>query len=121
VYAMAFICLVLGLGIGYLLPGRQTPLSPAQLAASAGAASSTGSATGGGQTLTMAQMKQMADKQAMPLLEKLKSDPNNSAVLMQVGAIYYTTHQFKDASVYYDRAVQVDPKNVAFRIKLATG
>jgi cytochrome c-type biogenesis protein CcmH/NrfG len=66
-------------------------------------------------------MKQMADKQAAPLKEKLKSDPNNSALLMQVGAIYYTTHQFKEACVYYGRAVQVDPKNIAFRVKLATG
>src|SRR5271165_5653499 len=42
----------------------------------------------GGRMPTMAEMKQMADKQAAPLLEKLKSDPNNSTLLTQVGAIY---------------------------------
>lgn len=155
VYGMAFICLVLGLGIGYLLRGRQIPVSPAQPAASAGAASSaggatgsgqmpslaqmkqlagtqaqsassagaassTGGATGSGQTLTLAQMKQMADKQAAPLLEKLKSDPNNSALLAQVGAIYHTTRQFKEAAAYYGKAVEADPKNVALRTKLAS-
>ena len=65
-------------------------------------------------------MQQMADKQAAPLLEKLKSDPNNSALLSQVGAIYHTTHQFKQAADYYDRALQADPKNVAIRTKLAS-
>jgi len=62
----------------------------------------------------------MADKQAAPLLGKLKSDPNDSAVLMQIGAIYHATHQFKEAAAYYDRAVQVDPRNVALRTKLAS-
>jgi cytochrome c-type biogenesis protein CcmH/NrfG len=68
----------------------------------------------------MAEMKQMADKQAAPLLEKLKGDPNNSALLIQVGAIYHTTHQFKEAAAYYDRAAQADPRNVAVRTKLAS-
>jgi len=62
----------------------------------------------------------MANKQAAPLLERLKSDPNNSALLIQVGGIYHTTHQFKQAAEYYDKALQVDPKNVAIRTKLAS-
>jgi cytochrome c-type biogenesis protein CcmH/NrfG len=74
---------------------------------------------GGGRMPTMAEMKNMADKQAAPLLEKLKSDPNNAAVLMQIGAIYHTTHQFNEAAVYYGKAVQADPGNVALRTKLA--
>jgi cytochrome c-type biogenesis protein CcmH/NrfG len=65
-------------------------------------------------------MQQMADKQAAPLLERLKSDPNNSALLIQVGGIYHTTHQFKQAAEYYDKALRVDPKNVAIRTKLAS-
>jgi cytochrome c-type biogenesis protein CcmH/NrfG len=64
-------------------------------------------------------MKRMADKQAEPLLEKLKNDPNNSALLLQVGAIYHTTRQFSEAAAFYGKAVQVDPKNVATRTKLA--
>ncbi len=69
---------------------------------------------------TLGEMKQMADTQAAPLLEKLKSDPNNPVLLSQVGAIYHTTHQFKAAGTFYDRAVKVDPKNVALRTKLAS-
>jgi len=81
---------------------------------------SPGGAMGGRRMPTLEEMKQMADRQAAPLKEKLKSDPNNSAVLMQVGAVYFTTHQFKEASAYYGKAVQIDPKNVAFRVKLAS-
>jgi len=69
---------------------------------------------------TLAEMKQMADTQAAPLLEKLKGDPNNSDLLSQVGTVYHTTHQFAQAAVYYNRAVQADPKNVAIRTKLAS-
>ena len=39
----------------------------------------------GGHTPSLEEMKQMADKKAAPLLEKLKSDPNNSDLLIQAG------------------------------------
>jgi cytochrome c-type biogenesis protein CcmH/NrfG len=65
-------------------------------------------------------MKRMADKQAAPLLEKLMSDPNNSALMIQVGAIYHTSHQFKEASTFYEKAVQIEPRNLALRNKLAS-
>ena len=79
-----------------------------------------GAMAAGGHMPTLDEMKQMADKQAQPLLTKLKSDPNNAAELVQVGAIYHSTHQFKEAAVYYGRAVQSDPKNTATRNKLAS-
>lgn len=99
--------------------GQQMPAMPPR-SAGAVAASPHAGAMGGGRVPTMADMKLMADKQAAPLLDKLKADPNNSDLLMKAGAIYYTTHQFKQASVYYGKAVQAEPKNVPFRVKLAT-
>jgi cytochrome c-type biogenesis protein CcmH/NrfG len=77
-------------------------------------------AMAGGHMHSLAEMKDAADRQAAPLKEKLKSDPKNTSVLLQLGAIYHATHQFKDAADYYGRAVQTDPKNVATRTKLAT-
>jgi cytochrome c-type biogenesis protein CcmH/NrfG len=74
----------------------------------------------GGHMPSLEEMKQMADKKAAPLLEKLKGDPNNSDLLIQVGNIYKSTHQFKEAAVYYDKALQVDPKNVAIRTEMAS-
>jgi len=149
VYGMALTCLAAGLAIGYLLGGFRSPAAPQQAAANSAATSSDRPAAAGqmpgagkmnpiadtraqaapsgasasphpGHMPTLDEMRQMADKQAAALKEKLKSDPNNSAELMQVAAIYHSTHQFKEAADYYAKAVQADPKNVAARTKLAT-
>jgi len=122
VYAMAVICLVVGLAIGYLFRGSQSPAAPASSAANSQASAQPSAPAGGmaGQMPTLEQMKQMADKKAQPLLEKLKSDPNNSDLLIQVGNIYIAIHQFKEAASYYKKSLQVDPKNVAIRTELAS-
>ena len=117
VYAMAAVCLLLGLAIGYLFRGSQSLAPPVPQAvgtqpAVAGAM--------GGHMPSLDQMKQMADKKAAPLLEKLKGDPNNSDLLIQVGNIYKATHQFKEAADYYGKALQVDTKNVAIRTEMAS-
>src|ERR1035438_5915537 len=85
VYAMSVICLVVGLAIGYLFRGSQSPAPPAQPAANAQPAASAGGM--GGRMPSLDEMKQIADKNAAPLLEKLKGDPNNSDLLFQVGNI----------------------------------
>ncbi len=121
VYAMAVICLVVGLAIGYLFRGSKSPAMPAQTAASQANGQASGPAIDiGGHMPSLEEMKQMADKKAAPLLEKLKADPNNSGLLIQVGKIYSSTHQFKEAAGYYDKALQVDPKNVAIRTEMAS-
>ena len=116
VYAMAAVCLVVGLAIGYLFRGSQSPaVQPAAIVQS-----SAPPGMGGGKMPSLDQMKQMADKKAAPLLEKLKSDPTNTDLLKQVGNMYQATHQFKEAADYYDKALQVDPKNVGIRTQLAS-
>lgn len=121
VYLKAAICLVVGLAVGYLLRGSRSSASSVLPAASVAKSSVRAGAMGAREMPGGAgHMQQMANKQAAPLLERLKSDPNNSALLIQVGGIYHTTHQFKQAAEYYDKALQVDPKNVAIRTKLAS-
>ena len=122
VYAMAVICLVVGLAIGYLFRGSQSPAVPAQPAANPQASAQSSAPGGGmgGQMPSLEQMKKMADTKAAPLLEKLKGDPNNSDLLIQAGNIYIATHQFKAAASYFDKSLQVDPKNVAIRTQLAS-
>ena len=120
VYSLAAICLVIGLAIGYFFRKAQisTPAMPpvASLPQHPGPAS----AMSAGHMPSLAEMHQMADTQAAPLLAKLKSDPNNTALLAQVGAIYHSTHQFKEAVAYYSKAVQLDPKNASLHSKLAS-
>ena len=121
VYLKAAICLVVGLAVGYLLRGSRSSASSVLPAASVAKSSVRAGAMGAREMPGGAgHMQQMANKQAAPLLERLKSDPNNSALLIQVGSIYHTTHQFKQAAEYYDKALRVDPKNVAIRTKLAS-
>jgi len=117
---MAVICLAVGLAIGYLFRGSQSPAAPP--AANVQASTQPSAPPGGmaGQMPTLEQMKQMADKKVAPLLEKLKGDPNNSDLLIQAGNIYLSTHQFKEAAGYFERVLQVDPKNVAIRTQMAS-
>jgi cytochrome c-type biogenesis protein CcmH/NrfG len=118
VYAMAAVCLVVGLTIGYLFRGSQSPVAAQPSAPTQASAAAPG--MGSGQMPSLDQMKTMADKKAAPLLEKLKTDPANTELLKQTGDIYEATHQFKEASSYYDKALQVDPKNVPIRTQLAS-
>jgi tetratricopeptide (TPR) repeat protein len=125
VYAMAVISLAVGLAIGYLFRGSQStaptvaPVAVAEPSAQP-ASPHTGAMGAGGKMPSLEEMKGMADKKAVPLLEKLKSDPTNKDLLVQVAKIYSSTHQFKEAVVYYDKAVQVDPKDVGTRTALAS-
>lgn len=110
---MAAICLLLGLGSGYALRVFEGP--PSAPIATAAAAS-----TAQRRMPTLQDLKQMADRQAAPLLARLKNNPNDSTLLVQVAGIYHGSHQFKEAAGYYDKAVESDPKNVALRTKLAS-
>jgi cytochrome c-type biogenesis protein CcmH/NrfG len=120
VYAMAVISLVVGLAIGYLFRGSQSPAPPPRPVTAAVSQPSPAAGGMAGQMPSLEQMKQMADAKAAPLLEKLKSDPNNTDLLVKVGDLYQGTHQFKEAAGYYDKALQIDPKNVPTRTQLAS-
>lgn len=116
---MGAVSLVAGLAIGYLLHGSLSS-APVPQSAARSAASATPVSAIARRMPTLADMKQAADKQAAPVIEKLKADPNNSALLTQVGGIYHSNHQFKEAAAWYGKAAQADPKNVAIRTKLAS-
>jgi tetratricopeptide (TPR) repeat protein len=68
----------------------------------------------------MDDMKRMADKQAQPLLATLKTDPKNAALLNKTALTYKAAHQFKEAIPYFQKALDVDPKNVAIRDDMAS-
>lgn len=113
VYGMAAVCLLLGLSVGYLLRGSESPASAAEGLPS----QAQGSA---GQVPSLEQMKAMADKKAEPLLQQLKTDPNNKDLLLRVAYFYKSTHQFKDAAQYLQQALWLDPQNVVVRTERAS-
>jgi len=120
VYAMAAICIGIGLAVGFLIrTATANPASAAPVAKVAETSPHNGAVTPAGRMPSLAEMHQIAYQQTAPLLEKLKSDPNNSALLIQVGSVYHSAHQFKQAAGYFGKAVQADPKNVEAHTKLA--
>jgi cytochrome c-type biogenesis protein CcmH/NrfG len=115
VYTMAVICLAAGLGIGYLMRSSQFDVPAPQPISAA----SPHGAMPAGHPHSLEELKQLSDRQAEPLLEKLKTNPGDPALLTQIAALYHTTHRFKEAAGYYKQAVNLEPKNVGFRTKLA--
>ncbi len=110
---LAFVCLVLGLVGGYFLPVGKAA-NATRLPAIAG------SSTAPHPAATLEQMKAVADAKAVPLLEKLKTSPNDPGLLVQLGSIYGGMHQFQQAAQYYERFLKLEPKNVAIRTELAS-
>ncbi|HYL12024.1 MAG TPA: tetratricopeptide repeat protein [Terriglobales bacterium] len=116
VYAMAAVCLIVGLAAGYLFRGSQSPAAQANEATK----SAIPSGAMGGQTPTLEQMKHMADVQVRPLLDKLKNNGADADLLAQVGNVYRSAHQFKDAADYYGKSLQINPRNVVIRTEMAS-
>lgn len=112
-YALAAICLVVGIALGYLIHGPARQNIPA-------APSARPEASMPAQMPTADQMKHMADKKAEPLLEKLKQNPNDAALLTEIAKTYFVAHQFQEAIGYAEKSVQADPKQVGTRADLAS-
>jgi cytochrome c-type biogenesis protein CcmH/NrfG len=120
VYAMAAFCLLLGLVVGYLFRGSASvaPTSPEKPVQAAQPALNESAAPHAMPSIE--QMKAMADKKANPLIERVKSEPKNADLLIQIGDIYQATHQFKQAAEYYGKSLEIKPRNVAIRTELAS-
>ncbi len=120
-YILAAVCLVVGLAIGYFLRGSAS--QPVTAAASEAAAQPNQAASANPHQAAMPSlndMKRMADKQAEPLLAKLKTDPRNVDLLNKTALTYKAAHQFNDAIAYFQKALEVDPKNVPIRTDMAS-
>jgi cytochrome c-type biogenesis protein CcmH/NrfG len=117
-YTMIVICLLAGIAGGWFLRGSQSPAlaSAAQSATSAAAPSN--SVTG--EQPSPEQMKMMADTQAGPLINQLKSNPTNPDLLAKIANIYYDTQQYPTAIDYYRRALNLQPTNASVRTDFAT-
>ena len=129
-YTMAVICLLIGVPVGYLLRGPATPAPAAMVQQAAEAPTGMQQAPAGmpqaqgpqapQKMPSLDEMKQMADKQAAPLMAQLKSSPKDPKLLAQIGEIYQMTHQFKKAIEYYNRSLAIDPENVPVRTVMAS-
>lgn len=120
VYSMAAVCLLGGLLVGYFLLGSHAAPRVSQAKVAPIAPNSPATYNGVHAKLTLEQMKQMADVQASTLIEKSKADPKNAGLLVQIATIYQASHQFKEASGYFEKALKTDPKNLSARTQMAS-
>jgi cytochrome c-type biogenesis protein CcmH/NrfG len=130
-YVLSVICLLVGVAIGYLVRGS-APTQPGTVSAQSqpgsmgegsmgqGSMGQSSAAVGNAAQPTPEQLKQMADTQAQPLLEQLKTEPNNAELLYKIGNIYYDTQQYPEAVTYYESSLKINPKATDVRTDLGT-
>jgi tetratricopeptide (TPR) repeat protein len=118
-YTFAVVCLLLGMAGGWLIRGSQSPAPRASVETASASAPSMGGGTINAQP-NPEQMKKMAETQAAPLIEKLKSDPNNPELLASIGNYYYDAQQYQTAVDYYGRSLQAKPADASVRTDMAT-
>lgn len=114
-YTLAVVCLLVGLAAGWLVRGSQSAPATSPAATASPAASE-----GAGTQPSPEQLLQMADKQAAPLLQQLKSQPDDAALLARIGNLYYDVQQYPRAIEYYERSLKLQPANADVRTDLAT-
>ncbi len=119
-YVLAVICLLVGIAGGWFIRGSQSPALPAETASASTPASAPAMGNQATQPPSPAEMQKMAETQAAPLIEKLKADPSNAALLANIANIYYDTQQYPTAIDYYQRALKIDPANAGVRTDMAT-
>ncbi len=117
-YVLAIICLAVGVAVGYFIRGSASPSATTPTAATTQAPAGMGQMDPN--QVTPDQLKHMADKQVEPLVAQLKTNPNDAAVLAQIGNVYYDTQLYKDAIAYYEKSLNVDPKNPSVRTDMGT-
>lgn len=126
---MCAVCMATGFLAGYLLRGSASaPMLSTAAQATTGPSAEGIESAGPSQTMqekptempTLDDMQHMADTKAEPLLTKLKSDPKNPQLWNQVGLVYKSAHQFKEASGYFEKSLLYDPKNLGVRADYAS-
>ena len=121
VYAMSLLCLLVGVTMGYLLRGSTAaqasnpsitampqPKIPAGTPQMGGAPTEAGGMPGAAQP-GPEQLKAMAEKKVAPLLETLKTNPNDTDTLTKVGMFYIAAGQFNESAQYFEKVTSIKP------------
>ena len=120
-YLLSAICLLVGVAMGYLARGSAPSETATVQARTAGMESTvSGFSPGNAPQPTAEALRHTADIQAQPLLRQLEGDPKNSALLYQIGNLYYDAQQYPEAVKYYERSLKTDPKATDVRTDMAT-
>lgn len=107
--------LAVGLALGWVLHPAGSPRAASTSAAPSAAMQ--GNSTPQNNNV---QLQAMADSQAAPFLQQLKSNPNNADLLINIGNIYYDAKQYTVAIKYYEQALKINPSNTSVRTDMGT-
>jgi cytochrome c-type biogenesis protein CcmH/NrfG len=116
-YILAVFCLVLGVALGYLFRGSASPASETTVAPRA---NDSAASTSTQAQVTPAQQREMLDQSVAPLLETLKTSPDDVDTIVKVGNLYYDGQQYQEAVKYYRLAAKSQPKNADLLTDLGT-
>jgi|SRR5580693_1746710 cytochrome c-type biogenesis protein CcmH/NrfG len=116
-YILAVFCLVLGVALGYLFRGSASPASETTVAPRANDSAASASTQA---QVTPAQQKEMLNQSVAPLLETLKTNPDDVDTIVKVGNLYYDGQQYQEAVKYYRLAAKNQPKNADLLTDLGT-
>lgn len=122
---LAVVCLLAGTAGGWLI--RKSTVKTEAPAAAINSAPAQGASQpapanfglGSGEPTT-AQLQEAANAPAAPILEKLKAEPENTALLVSAGNIYYDAKQYPKAIEYYEHALKIQPADTSVRTDLGT-
>lgn len=117
---VAVVCLTVGIAGGWSIRAAQSPAAVAGANGANGSATATNAAKPASQMPGPLQLKEMADAQAAPLLDKLRSKPDNPDLLTSIGDLYYDAKQYPTAVGYYERVLKGKPSDAAVRTDMAT-
>jgi tetratricopeptide (TPR) repeat protein len=117
---LSLACLAVGI-CGGLLIHSSPKIGGTVAAKTANTTPATGAPAPAATASDLAQMKSLADSHAAPIIEQLKSQPDNAELLTSVGNLYYDAKQYQVAVDYYERAIKVNPSDVSVRTDMGTG
>jgi cytochrome c-type biogenesis protein CcmH/NrfG len=110
VYTLSAVCLLVGISVGFLFRGSgATRVPSATVTGQAPESNPAGALPANSSQPSPESMKAMAAKQVAPLLEQLKSNPNDADTLAKVAQYYIAAEQFSDAVTYYEKSVAIKP------------
>lgn len=117
---LAGVCLAAGIAGGWAIHAAQTPTTSGQEQAASGATGMGVTGSPASQASNTARLRAMADAQAAPQLQQLKSYPGNAELLIGLGNTYYDAQQYPVAVDYYERELKLKPSDAAVRTDLGT-
>ncbi len=113
------VCLMAGVAGGWAIRGaRRTAETDSARSANAPQPATTSASAA--QTPGPTRLKSMADNQAGPMILRLKTEPKNTDLLVNIGNLYYDAQEYPLAVDYYRRALQIKPSDAAVRTDMAT-